>query len=76
MMPEEMLERPPRQGLEVKAVHRQQYRMQISKIASLKEGQSELDSHADMTVAGANMVFLDENNNNTPTVEVSLFSDS
>ena len=50
--------------------------MQISKITTLKEGQCELDSHADTTVAGANMIFLDEINDTTPTVEVSPFSDS
>ena len=50
--------------------------MQISKIVSLKKGQCELDSHADTTVAGSNMIFLDDMNDATPTVEVSPFSDS
>lgn len=32
--------------------------------------------HIRLTVAGSNMIFLDEMNDTTPTVEVSPFSDS
>ena len=38
-------------------------------------GRSELDSHADTTVAGANMIFLDDMKN-APTVSVQGFSDA
>ena len=63
-------------ALEQQPLEQQQYKMQISKIVSLKKGQCELDSHADTTVAGSNMIFLDDMNDATPTVEVSPFSDS
>ena len=60
----------------MKALEQQQYQMQISKIAALKERQCGLDSHADTTAAGSNMIVLDDINGTTPTVEVSPFSNS